>query len=228
VLARHVSVYVSSNDRALLMSGWVNRKRPLGRTAEIAAPPEARTEQYQFQEALELLDLQAKGLRNLAVVDATPINRTRNLHHFFTDSPEVFDDLYRELLEPDNPVSRRFHPTRTEQGVNYWMQPRTTPGTPRRRAGSMRRPGPRSSIPSDRPRPIGRGVTIGRLVGGPASRSAGCTICFARRSDEPALQVRCRSAARPLDEALELLVRERAILTSPSKSLSRAHLVRVL
>jgi len=120
-LARHLTVYVSSNDRALLMSHWLNRQRRLGRTAEITVPPETRTEQYQFQEALELLDLQAKGLGNLAVVDATPINRTRNLHHFFTDAPEFFDDLYRHLLEPYNTVSRRLHSVRTEQGVDYWI-----------------------------------------------------------------------------------------------------------
>ena len=120
-LARHLTVYVSSNDRALLMSHWLNRGRRLGRTAEITVPPETRTEQYQFQEALELLDLQAKGLGNLAVVDATPINRTRNLHHFFTDAPEFFDDLYRHLLEPANTVSRRLHAVRTRQGVDYWI-----------------------------------------------------------------------------------------------------------
>ncbi len=120
-LARRLTVYVSSNDRALLMSHWLNLGRRLGRTAEITVPPETRTEQYQFQEALELLDLQAKGLGNLAVVDATPINRTRNLHHFFTDSPEFFDDLYRHLLEPDNTVSRRLHAVRTRQGVDYWI-----------------------------------------------------------------------------------------------------------
>jgi esterase/lipase superfamily enzyme len=120
-LARHLTVYVSSNDRALLMSHWLNRGRRLGRTAEITVPPETRTEQYQFQEALELLDLQAKGLGNLAVVDATPVNRTRNLHHFFTDSPEYFDDLYRHLLEPNDTVSRRLHAVRTAQGVDYWI-----------------------------------------------------------------------------------------------------------
>jgi len=118
-LARHLTVYVSSNDRALLFSNWLNRGRRLGRTAEITVPPEARTEQYQFQEALELLDQQAKGLGNLAVVDATPVNRTRNLHHFFTDAPEFFDDLYRHLLEPGNAVSRRLHAVRTAQGVDY-------------------------------------------------------------------------------------------------------------
>lgn len=121
-LSEHFTTYVSSNDRALLMSHWINGSRRLGRTAEITMPPEDRTEEYQFEEAMELLDLQAKGARNFFIIDATPINRTRNLHHFFTDSPEFFDDLYQHLLEPDNVVSRRLHSVRTgSQGREYWI-----------------------------------------------------------------------------------------------------------
>jgi esterase/lipase superfamily enzyme len=120
-LARHLTAYVSSNDRALLMSHWMNGSRRLGRLAEVSVPPEERTDQYQFAEAQELLDLQAKGLRDLCIVDATPINRTRNLHHFFTDSPEFFDDLYRQLLQPDNMVSRPLHVVRSGEGKTYWI-----------------------------------------------------------------------------------------------------------
>jgi esterase/lipase superfamily enzyme len=120
-LSRHLTVYVSSNDRALLMSHWLNRGRRLGRLAEVSVPPQARTGQYQFEEALELLDLEAKGLRNICLVDATPINRTRNLHHFFTDSAEFFDDLHRQLLQPDNMVSRRLHVVREGEARIYYI-----------------------------------------------------------------------------------------------------------
>ena len=121
-LSQHLTTYVSSNDRALLMSHWVNGYRRLGRTAEITVPPEDRTGEYEFEEAMELLDLQAKGARNFFIIDATPINRTRNLHHFFTDSPEFFDDLYQHLLQPDHIVSRRLHTVRTgSQGREYWI-----------------------------------------------------------------------------------------------------------
>jgi esterase/lipase superfamily enzyme len=119
--SRYLTAYVSSNDRALLMSHWLNSVRRLGRLAEVSVPPEERTGQYQFQEALELLDLQAKGLKDTCIVDATPINRTRNLHHFFTDSPEFFDDLYRQLLEPENTLSRRLHGVRLGEGRIYWI-----------------------------------------------------------------------------------------------------------
>ncbi len=120
-LANHLTVYVSSNDRALLMSHWMNGSRRLGRLDQVSVPPEERTSEYEFEEAVELLDLQAKGLRDICVVDATPINRTRNLHHFFTDSPEFFDDLYRQLLQPENMVARRFHIVQTEEKKTNWI-----------------------------------------------------------------------------------------------------------
>lgn len=120
-LSKYLTVYVSSNDRALLMSHWLNRDRRLGRKAQVMIPPEDRSSDYEFEEAAEILDLQAKGLRNTSIVDASPINRTRNLHHFFTDSSEFFDDLYRRLLQPENTVSRVLHEVRWRQGVTYWI-----------------------------------------------------------------------------------------------------------
>lgn len=121
-LSDHLTVYVSSNDRALLMSHWLNSGRRLGRKAQVLTPPESRVSEYEFEEALELLDLQEKGARDISVVDATPINMTRNLHHFFTDSPIFFDDLYQRLLQPDDIVSRRLHSVRTRpEGVRYWI-----------------------------------------------------------------------------------------------------------
>jgi esterase/lipase superfamily enzyme len=120
-LSNHLTAYVTSNDRALLMSHWINSSRRLGRLAEISVPPEERTEPYEFEEAQELLDLQAKGLKHVCVVDATPVNRTRNLHHFFTDSPEFFDDLYRHLLQPEDMLARRLHVVREKEGRTYWI-----------------------------------------------------------------------------------------------------------
>ncbi|HEY1376427.1 MAG TPA: alpha/beta hydrolase [Gemmataceae bacterium] len=120
-MSRHLTAYVTSNDRALLLSHWLTGDRRLGRTADVTIPPEDRTNEYEFEEALELLDLKAKGAGIVSTVDATPINRTRNLHHFFTDSPEFFDDLYRQLLQPDNMLSRRLHTVRAQQGTTYWI-----------------------------------------------------------------------------------------------------------
>jgi esterase/lipase superfamily enzyme len=122
ILSRHLTAYVTSNDRALLMSHWINRARRLGRKAEVLVPPSNREGQYEFEEAMELLELQVKGARNISIVDATPINGLRNLHHFFTDSPEFFDDLYQRLLQPNQMISRRLYPVRlNSQGMVYWI-----------------------------------------------------------------------------------------------------------
>jgi hypothetical protein len=103
------------------MSHFINGSRRLGRLEQVSVPPEERPSEYEFEEAAELLDLEAKGLQNVCIVDATPINRTRNLHHFFTDSPEFFDDLFRQLLQPDNTVARRFHQVQAGKKRIYWI-----------------------------------------------------------------------------------------------------------
>lgn len=119
-VSKHLTAYVSSNDRALLMSQWLNGQRRLGRKAEVLVPPENRASNYEFEEAVELINLQTKGARNISIVDATPINFLRNLHHFFTDSSVFFDDLYQRLLQPDDILNRRLHAVRTEaQGTTY-------------------------------------------------------------------------------------------------------------
>lgn len=120
-VAMHLTAYVTSNDRALLMSHWLSGERRLGRLNEILVPPEDRTGEYEFEEALELMDLQAKGSRNIFIVDATPINSLRNLHHFFTDSSVFFDELYQRLLQPDDIINRRLHSVRMRQGQSYWI-----------------------------------------------------------------------------------------------------------
>jgi hypothetical protein len=43
------------------------------------------------------------------------------LHHFFTDSPEFFDDLYRRLLDPGDMVGRRLYPVRSDEGADFWI-----------------------------------------------------------------------------------------------------------
>lgn len=126
-LSRHTTAYVSSNDQALLLSEWVNRAPRLGRVAVTQSPGRPVTprttpdEDRQFEEASELLDLQAAGASNLTVIDATPVNKTRNLHHYFTDSPHFFDDLYRQLLRPGDMTSRRLYPVRTKTGSTLWI-----------------------------------------------------------------------------------------------------------
>ncbi|MCS7034489.1 MAG: alpha/beta hydrolase [Phycisphaerae bacterium] len=116
-LSRYTTVYVSSNDQALLLSELINRGRRLGRQP-VARPDEPAD---QVDEATDLLELKTQGAEHLSLVDATPVNNTRNLHHFFTDSPEFFDDVYRQLLQPGSSISRRLYPVKSEQGASFWI-----------------------------------------------------------------------------------------------------------
>ena len=116
-LSRHLTVYVSSTDQALLLSQWINRGTRLGRTSVA----QAETGEPQFLHAERLLKLEAEGSREIDVVDVTPINRHRNRHHFLTDDPEFLDELYLRLLHPDEPTNRRLYPLGTDPGVVSWI-----------------------------------------------------------------------------------------------------------
>lgn len=134
-LSRNATVYVSSNDKALLLSHWINRERRLGRTPIARPADDARTAEPDetFTEAADLIALQAAAeqrtgdakadpIAQLCIVDATPINRTRNMHHFFTDSPEFFDELYLRLLRPIDPEGRNLYRMRAEgNNGRYWI-----------------------------------------------------------------------------------------------------------
>ena len=116
-LSRHLTVYVSSTDQALLLSQWINRGSRLGRSPRA----QADAGESQFGQAERLLTLEAEGSREIDVVDVTPINRHRNRHHFLTDDPEFLDELYIRLLHPDEPSNRRLYPLDTDAGVVSWI-----------------------------------------------------------------------------------------------------------
>lgn len=114
-IARNLTVYVSSNDRALLMSRVVNRARRLGESTVDPANPD------QFEEAAEALELVEPEGQRVALVDVTPINRTRNFHNFSLETPEFFDDLYLRLMNDRTPQSRLLYSLRTPGGQTYWV-----------------------------------------------------------------------------------------------------------
>ncbi len=112
-LTRRLTVYVSSNDRALLISRVMNRgQRRRGEST-------LRTDQ--LDEAIHLADLIDPGSDLINLVDVTPINRTRNFHNFSLETPEFFDDLFLRLSNPDPPRSRVIYPVKTPEGAVYWV-----------------------------------------------------------------------------------------------------------
>ncbi len=112
-LVRNLTVYVSSNDRALLMSRLVNRARRRGEsTLDIRNPD-------QLEEAAGVWDWIEPGDERTTLVDVTPINRTRNFHNFSLETPEFFDDLYLRLVNRVTPRSRPEYRVRTPDGREY-------------------------------------------------------------------------------------------------------------
>ena len=114
-LARDLTVYASSNDRALLASRIVNRQKRLGTNpADILNPD-------QTQAAADILELVEKDRKNITLVDVTPVNRTRNFHNFSLETPEFFDDLFLRLTNDETPQNRRLYPFYNSDGAVFWV-----------------------------------------------------------------------------------------------------------
>ena len=111
-LARNLTVYVSSNDRALVLSRIVNRAR---RSGESTLTPD------QLEEAVRVLELVEPDSELVTLVDVTPVNRTRNFHNFSLETPEFFDDLYLRLTNEGSPRSRLRYQIKTPDGAVYWV-----------------------------------------------------------------------------------------------------------
>jgi esterase/lipase superfamily enzyme len=115
-LARNLTVYVSSNDRALVMSRIVNRDP---RRGESTLTPDM------LEETIRITGLIKSDDSRITLVDVTPVNRTRNFHNFSLETPEFFDDLYLRLVNEKDPLSRPIYRVQTPDGANYWV---LTPG----------------------------------------------------------------------------------------------------
>jgi len=116
-LTRNLTVYVSSNDRALVMSRLVN----LGDSRR----GESTLSADMLDEAASIAELIDPDSELVTLVDVTPVNRTRNFHNFSLETPEFFDDLFLRLTNEQTPYSRGLYPLQTPQGERYWV---LTPG----------------------------------------------------------------------------------------------------
>ncbi len=111
-LARNLTVYVSSNDRALLISRIINRGK---RGGESTLSPDM------LEEAIRVAELVEPDSDQLALVDVTPVNRTRNFHNFSLETPEFFDDVFLRLTNDQTPRSRLIYQVPTPEGKVYWV-----------------------------------------------------------------------------------------------------------
>lgn len=110
-LTRELTTYVAVNDSALSFSAWLNKETRLGN-------PE-RSIPEQLEETLDLLTIESPDGAQIHIVDVTAINTTRNKHHYFTDSPEYFDDFYQRLLAQPPLVNRRLYSIKYDEDTAY-------------------------------------------------------------------------------------------------------------
>jgi esterase/lipase superfamily enzyme len=116
-LTRNLTVYVSSNDRALVMSRLVN----LGDSRR----GESTLSTDMLDEAARIAELIDPDSELINLVDVTPVNRTRNFHNFSLETPEFFDDLFLRLTNEQTPFARSLYRLETPEGASYWV---LTPG----------------------------------------------------------------------------------------------------
>ncbi len=114
-LARNVTVYVSSNDRALLVSRLINRGLRLGESTLDPTNPDQSAQTASLSLLLE------PGDEKLVLVDVTPVNRTRNFHNFSLETPEFFNDLFLRFTDLDLPQSRELYFVETPEGARYFV-----------------------------------------------------------------------------------------------------------
>ena len=111
-LTDSLTVYVSSNDRALVLSRLVNRAR---RRGESSLTPD------QLDEAIRIAELKDPDGELITLVDVTPVNRTRNFHNFSLETPEFFNDLYLRLTQDTPPRTRLLYRAKTPDGTVYYV-----------------------------------------------------------------------------------------------------------
>ena len=114
-LADNITVYASSNDRALLTSRILNRGQRLGESTLDPGNPGQVKQAESFSDLLEAENDQ------LVLVDVTPVNRTRNFHNFSLETPEFFDDLFLRFTSKTPPQTRELYSVQTPNDARYYV-----------------------------------------------------------------------------------------------------------
>lgn len=112
-LAEKVTVYVSSNDKALLLSGILNGEQRLGR--QRLETPE------QLDEAKDILYLKSLDPEKLTLIDVTPINKSSASHGYYLEDTEFFDDVYTRFFDKEPNTNRRLYLLKYTDNVDYWV-----------------------------------------------------------------------------------------------------------
>jgi len=114
-LSKKLTTYVSSDDEALLLSGFLDGEKKLGRQQV------KRYKQKQLDEAKNILYVKSLAPDKIALVDVTPINDSSYKHGYYLEAPEFFDDFYLRIFEKPPHINRRLYLLKYKGDMNYWV-----------------------------------------------------------------------------------------------------------
>jgi esterase/lipase superfamily enzyme len=115
-LSKNLTTYVSSNDRALLLSAIINQEKRAGRQ-----DMEAFSGHEQLEEARDILYLKSLSPDKIALIDVTPINKASYGHGYYLEDPLFFDDMYLRLFGNQPQANRRLYLIKYKENVDYWV-----------------------------------------------------------------------------------------------------------
>jgi esterase/lipase superfamily enzyme len=114
-LSSNLTTYVSSNDRALLMSALINEEKRVGRQ-NVKKP-----KHEQLEEMKDMLYLKSLQPDKIALIDVTPINKASYGHGYYLEDPEFFDDVYLRIFGNQPQANRRLYLLKYKGATDYWV-----------------------------------------------------------------------------------------------------------
>ena len=112
-LSNSLTTYVSSNDRALLISAIINQEKRVGR--------QDIRKHDQFEEAKDMLYLKSMEPDRVALIDVTPINKATYGHGYYLEDPLFFDDVYLRIFGNQPQANRRLYLLKYKGDIDYWI-----------------------------------------------------------------------------------------------------------
>jgi esterase/lipase superfamily enzyme len=114
-LTKKFTVYVSSNDQALLISEIIDQQKKVGRQ-------EWKFKRYdQLEEVKDLLYLKALAPDRISIVDMSLVNKASYGHGYDLETPEYYDDFYMRIFDVPASNNRRLYLVNVRENVDYWI-----------------------------------------------------------------------------------------------------------
>ena len=114
-LAEKLTVYVSSDDTALLVVKIIDREKRLG------LQDKPIKKDAQIEEASDILYLKSLAPDKISLVDVTFINKASYGHGYDLEAPEYYDDFYMRVFDVPPHDNRRLYLVNVRENVDYWI-----------------------------------------------------------------------------------------------------------